>query len=129
MEQSKITKPVIIERIDSVDIPHGRLGYDFIMSDKSKNITLAISNEQNCCEQYGVHTKSIMESFIGATYKHIDIKDVMDDEGSDDVAKQLKIYIHTDRGPIYIKFYNSHNGYYTHDVMIRSEHGSCYQQL
>jgi hypothetical protein len=129
MAQSKITKPVIIEHIDTIDIPGGRLGYHFQMSNKSKNITVTISNGQNCCEEYGVHTISDMNSFIGATYNFVDIKNVADYKGSDEVSQDLKIYIHTDRGVIYIQFYNSHNGYYTHDVSIKSEHGHCYEAL
>ena len=129
MTQSKITKPVIIESIDNIDIPGGRLGYHFQMSDESKNITLTICNSKNCCEEYGVYTNSDMNSFIGATYNFIDIKNVSNYEGSDDVSHDLKIYIHTDRGIIYIQFYNSHNGYYTHDVYIESENGAAYKAL
>jgi hypothetical protein len=102
MAQLNMTKPVIIKRIDTIDIPGGRLGYHFQMSDESKNITVTISNGQNCCQQYGVYTISDMNSFIGATYNFIDIKNVSDCNGSDEVSQDLKIYIHTDRGVIYI---------------------------
>jgi len=126
MSQSAIT----IEDILNIDIPGGRLGYEIIMSDKSKNITMIISNSKHCCETYGVHTPSGISKFIGATYSHIIINGISECEDKiDEHARQIKIEIHTDRGIMEIILYNQHNGYYSHDVYIKTENINCYENL
>ena len=121
---------VIIEKITTINIPDGRLGYDFIMTDETKNINLTISNSTYCCETYGVFTESTMKSFIGATYLFTKINDITDcQDKQDENSKELNIDIHTDRGIISIKFYNHHNGYYSHDINIEYEHGTHFLHL
>ena len=121
---------ITIEDIEMVDIPGGRLGYDITMSDVSKNIYLTISNSQHCCETYGVNTISGTRQYIGATYKSVDILEVSNcDDAMDEFSRQMTIKIHTDRGIMDITFYNQHNGYYSHDVMVQTEKGTYYESL
>ena len=130
MSQTPVTEPVTIEDIRMIDTPGETLGYEIIMSDTSKNIYLSISNSQNCCEQYGVHTESSLYSFIGAIYTSIDIHDISDNEDKfDSYSRNLKIDIYTDRGIFDITFYNQHNGYYSHCVSVQSERGCFYENL
>lgn len=104
-------------------------GYTFTMSDTSKNITCKIENFHKCCEKFGVHTNSVLTDFIGSEYHSIDIQSVKSNREDYDEMVTMEICIHTNKGTITIKFYNEHNGYYTHDVYIESEHGHKYVTL
>ena len=115
----------IIERIEKFD-GEGEygLGYRFIMNDISQNITCKMQNDQQCFECFGVHTESKMNDFIGSSFISIEIGEPSCDNNTgngDSVMKTIETYIHTSKGKITIQFYNEHNGYYKHDVLIHSK--------
>jgi hypothetical protein len=123
----KVNKPVkmsslpIIENIEKFDDPYYWLGYKIIISDYTKNITCKIENSRNCCEKWGVYTKSNLNTFIGAEYYSIDISEIKSQKYED--MKMVDITISTNRGNIIIHLYNEHNRYYSHDVFIESDKG------
>lgn len=120
----------IIERIESLESLEG-LGYRFIMIDRSFNILCKMGNNQQCCENFGAYTDSalLFDTFIGARVDRFEIGEVTNDCATfgefgepDYYASKLKVTIFTDRGEIPIIFYNEHNGYYSHDVIIQSKY-------
>ena len=125
---------------------YGYSGYK-IHTDKQV-ISLLISNYQSCCESWGYLMSEELnegDDFIGANIisiaevdvdlkeKEVDIisdvshtseepDDDDDDDDDDDYGENtVFINIHTDRGTLQFKAYNSHNGYYGHDVRVHSE--------
>ena len=116
------TKPIIIKNIIHFNHPEYWLGYKFIMSDVSKNIVCKIENSQNCCESFGVYTKSVIDDFIGAEYYSVDIgKICCKKSGCGDYSKTIGVTVNTSKGKFIILLYNEHNGYYRHSVFIRTE--------
>lgn len=111
----------IIESIESFDDPAHWIGYTFTMSDTTQNISCKIENTRNCCEKWGVYTKSNLNDFIGAEYYSMDISKVKRDKY--DEMRIIMVTITTNRGKITIQLYNEHNGYYEHDVFIQSSNG------
>ena len=112
----------IIMNIETFDDPSRWMGYKIIMSDKKKNITCKIENSQYCCENWGIHTISNLNEFIGAEYYSIDVVPPGNTRNTDnDNMKILDVIITTNRGNITLCFYNERNGYYPHDVFIQSE--------
>jgi len=99
------------------------LGYRFIMSDSSQNITCKMQNDHLCCESFGVYTASNLDDFVGADFLSIETGESTHDEDYKgfDFMIYVEVYILTNKGKLTIKFYNEHNGYYTHDVFINSK--------
>lgn len=93
-------------------------------------LTLLISNEQNCCEDWGnICSPDNIKDFIGAEIYKIDL---VDDEyvKSPLLQKEIPhpdcldcafINFETDRGELQFAVYNNHNGYYGHEVIIKRE--------
>ena len=115
------THLTMIKNIESFDDPEHWMGYRIIMSDNTKNITCKIQNAQNCCEKWGIHTKSNLNEFIGSEYYSIDINEKTRNKYED--MRMVNITVSTNRGNITLHLYNEHNGYYFHDVFIQSEKG------
>jgi hypothetical protein len=114
----------IITNIETFDDPGYWMGYKIIMSDTTKNITCKIENSRNCCEKWGIHTKSNFNEFIGAEYYSIDIH--KQNRKKYEEMRMVNITITTNRGIITLHLYNEHNGYYSHDVFIESQNGIQY---
>ena len=112
-----------IQYIGTFDDPNYWMGYTFIMSNGSKNVFCKIENDHKCCERWGVHTTSNLDDFIGAEYYSVNISDETTADGTRETMRMMDITISTNRGNILIHFYNEHNGYYSHDVFIQTEHG------
>ncbi len=112
--------PIIIN-IETFDYPEYWMGYRIIMSDTRKNITCKIENARNCCEKWGIHTKSNLNEFIGAEYYSINI--CKKNRKNYEEMCMVDIIVTTNRGTITLQLYNEHNGYYSHDVFIQSEKG------
>lgn len=117
------TPSPIIESITKFDGEYG-MGYRFIMNDISQNITCKMQNDRQCCERFGVYTDSKMDDFIGSSFISFEIgKPLYDHENGNGDSSMITIeaHIHTSKGKITIRFFNEHNGYYTHDVLIHSK--------
>lgn len=118
---------VTIQKIRVIDSKYRWAGYEFTMSDKSKNITCKISNSQNCCEKYGIYTKSVLQDFIGAEYHSVNVTKRIDNPRN--LLAIVEVSIHTNRGVILLQLYNEHNGYYPHDFFTQTEHSTKIESL
>ena len=103
-------------------------GYEIVMSDQSKNIICKISNSANCCEKFGICTKSQLAYFIGSEYQSVRVSTRPQDDDYD-YMHIVDVSIQTDRGEILIQLYNEHNGYYPHDFFTQTEHGTKIERL
>jgi len=83
---------------------------------------MGISNEQNCCENWGYLTsQDDLEEFVGkefVTYEVVDEK-----LGTYDVPDIYEggimfVNIYTDNGMFQFTAYNGHNGYYGHEAVV-----------
>ena len=120
---------VIIQDIEVLDSKYTWLGYAFKMSDNSKNVTCKISNMQNCCEKFGIHTKCNLDEFIGAEYQSVNIVKKHENEHYCDTMVIVEVTVQTNRGKIIVQLYNEHNGYYPHDFYVQSEHGQNTERM
>lgn len=106
-----------ITEINHLNDPNHWLGYEIRMDNPEKDIIIKISNQQICCENFGVlcRTQNINE-YVGANYENIIIENSRESYSEIVTAK-----IHTSKGIIEITLYNDHNGYYPHDYSVQSE--------
>tara|TARA_Y100001951_G_scaffold101413_1_gene106246 strand:+ start:841 stop:1317 length:477 start_codon:yes stop_codon:yes gene_type:complete len=147
----RILKIEELDRGDSMEdryIDGDSVGCGYRIYTDRQVISLLISNGQQCCETWGYLLSEQLDDgddFIGANItsiaqvKEADItsnktngKEVGNDsyigkeeeEYDDDYGdgeRTVFINIHTDRGTLQFKAYNSHNGYYGHTVRVHSE--------
>jgi len=108
-----------------------------------QTISLMIDNDQSCCEAWGyLMSEDDPAKFVGATLFGVRLTDTnrssmqflkSGDEGYyeadwDDPKVEhvsdgdvMFVDIQTDRGILQFVAYNSHNGYYGHEVRVKSE--------
>lgn len=96
-------------------------------------IVLGISNGQSCCEDWGyLLTEDDPSRFVGAVLTGLSRTDEnrikqpvpenkWNGEESLDEGGSVFLDIETDRGVLQFVAYNGHNGYYGHEVKIKSE--------
>ena len=97
-----------------------------ITTDKQE-ILIGISNGQSCCESWGHFvSEDDYTQFIGAnllnvyeTNKELNNK-VIDLQKEEMIEDCMFFNIDTSKGTLQFAVYNDHNGYYSHDVMVRS---------
>lgn len=119
---------ITIKNILSINSKYKWQGYEFIMSDPTKNITCKISNSANCCERFGVYTECRLAEFLGAEYQSVDITNRKPTDEFD-YMRIVDIEIQTNRGTILLQLYNEHNGYYPHDFFTQTEHSTKIESL
>lgn len=102
-------------------------GYDgyHIKTDK-QDILVLIDNGQSCCESWGyLDSFEDPAEFEGAELRSVSIVDTAYNKASDpgDCYEGGAVFVNfeTDRGLFQLTVYNSHNGYYGHGVIVRSE--------
>ncbi len=105
----------------------GMDGYK-VTTDKQEILVL-ISNDQSCCENWGYFSSHDEEKdFVGAMLTGISLVDnALDvkkfnetlDYGLDEGDVQF-VNFETDKGTLQLAVYNSHNGYYGHSILIKS---------
>jgi hypothetical protein len=100
-------------------------GYE-ILTEKGQ-IYILINNSQSCCENWGYFAgNDDLESFIGAELLSVNRVDNclnvsrLPGYGLDE-GIAIFINLETDRGTLQFTVYNSHNGYYSHGVIIKSQ--------
>lgn len=98
-----------------------------IITDKQE-ILMGISNEQNCCENWGyLMSNDDFEDFIDSELLEVNTTDQAFNQKILDLTNDLYdahsifINIETTEGTLQFTAYNGHNGYYGHSVIIRSE--------
>lgn len=101
--------------------------YDgFRIETEDEEIYFVINNFQLCCENWGtyLYTPEDLKEYIGADYLGYDEKSCEEVENSleekyvesDEICF---LNIHTSKGIIDFAVYNSHNGYYSHAVVLK----------
>lgn len=126
-----------IEEVQDVSLP-GETYSNFdgyrITTDNQK-ITLAISNGQSCCEDWGYFmSEDDPQKFVGAEFLGVRVTDtnLTGREVGPDAAYEgnnintydgdvMFVNIQTDRGVLQFVAYNAHNGYYGHSAIIARE--------
>lgn len=102
----------------------GMDGYK-VVTDKQE-IFVLISNDQSCCEDWGYFdTNNDTEDFVGSNLLDLKLVDdclnVKKMEDLDmDAGDIIFVNFETDKGTFQLAVYNSHNGYYGHDIEIKS---------
>lgn len=116
----------IIESIEYDDFNIGEYSsYEgLIIKTNKQEIKMGISNFQSCCENWGsIVSEDDFEDFIGSSLLNIYITDEelksydFDEYFSGDC---IFINIETNKGKLQLVVYNDHNGYYGHNVTIKS---------
>lgn len=105
-------------------------GYEgYVIVTDEQDISILISNTQDCCESWGHMTidESDKEYFVGANITDIKIvgtnmvvRSILERLGDLDGGDACFINIETDKGLLQITLYNNHNGYYGHSYVIIS---------
>lgn len=128
-----MTNPEIIEKISEIE--------DFYFPDRSswpysgfeiqtnnQIIRFLINSSRCCCEAFGyICTNDNTAEFIGA--KILSISSFNEDGTTtlfnnpyrDQAEETVFLDVMTDKGKLQFAVYNSHNGYYSHDIKIQSE--------
>jgi hypothetical protein len=91
--------------------------YNVIMSDSEKNIICKIDKLHQCCEEFGIITNPIeseLSKFIGSIYFSVNVAEVK-------LEECVIINITTNKDNLQFTLFNKHNGYYPHDIYIKTE--------
>ena len=105
-------------------------GYDGykIITDKHE-YHLLISNGQSCCESWGYfQSNDNVEEFIGTelldvkfTNTALNVQKLKGGGYNEDCGGVQFVDFETDKGVLQIAVYNSHNGYYGHDIIFAKD--------
>jgi hypothetical protein len=128
-----------MEKIKSIkEINDYKEGYSvysgYVITTNKQIITLLISNQQSCCENWGYFlSEDDVDEFIGAILKDVTLTDTvlntkylpdyMDEDGG-----IIFVNLETNKGTLQFTAYNSHNGYYGHEAKVKSiqlSHETC----
>lgn len=119
----KITK---IEEVFDYEVDgQPRYDYDgFVITTDERQIKFLISNDRCCCENFG-HLASLddLNQFIGAELHSVGVVDTSLctsklDERSIATEECVFVNLETSAGQCQFTVYNSHNGYYGHNVLF-----------
>lgn len=123
-----MSKIVKIEEVNNVNFNDDSYSnYDgFRIETEDEEMYFLIGNSQCCCENWGtyLYTPEDLKDYIGADYLGYD------ESSCSEIENHLKIEyvgpdeicflnIHTSKGTIDFAVYNSHNGYYSHAVVLK----------
>ena len=126
-------KEKILEIKDAVDEFDKSLygkGDGYLIKTDKQTIKILIGNGQNCCEDWGsFSTEDDFDDFIGADLLDIKLTDTC---LKTELLKRANRFdldprdiqfvdLETSKGTLQFAVYNSHNGYYGHSIVIRSE--------
>lgn len=96
----------------------GYEGYALTLDDGSA-VQLLISNESQCCEQWGyLMSNDNLAEFIGAELLNVKTVDHQVSGDGDPYRNTVFVNIETSRGTLQFTAYNEHNGYYGHAVRV-----------
>ena len=110
----------------------------FEIQTNRQTILLMIDNDASCCEHWGyLMSEDDLDKFVGARLLGVRITDTNrssrtfnpygfekpEPENNEDLdgGDVMFVDIQTDRGILQFVTYNSHNGYYGHEVRVKSE--------
>ena len=123
-----MSKIVKIEEVNNVNFNDSRYpNYDgFRIETEDEEMYFVIGNSQQCCENWGtyLYTPEDLREYVGADYLGYDESSCSEIENS--LEKEYVesdeicfLNIHTSKGTIDFAVYNSHNGYYSHAVVLK----------
>jgi hypothetical protein len=99
-----------------------------IITDKQE-IFVLISDRSSCCESWGHFANhDDVDYFIGAELKTVGIVDNclstkeyhLDSLKNLDCGEAIFVNLETSKGTLQLTVYNSHNGFYSHEIIIRA---------
>lgn len=113
---------------DAKDLEYPRftiryIGVDITLDD-GRHVKFGIADRQHCCEEWDyLHPADDYSEYIGAEY--LSLREIDTWPESISSSKDLRydaggfqaIEVMTSKGPLQFVVYNSHNGYYTHNVI------------
>lgn len=116
------------EVIESINMDYSDKDYDGVLIKTNRQeIKLLISSGQNCCENWGyLTTQDKPTDFVGAEVLEITMTDaglktkLLEELEADTECAMTFCTIKTSVGDLQFTAYNSHNGYYSHEVRIQS---------
>lgn len=122
-----MSKILNIEFVYNVNFNDDYPCYDgFKIETEDEEMYFLINNFQQCCENWGtyLYTPEDLKDYIGAEYLGYDEKSCSEIENhlKNEVVDPDEICflnIHTSNGTIDFAVYNSHNGYYSHAVILK----------
>ena len=120
-----------IEEVSNAKYPTQYSTYEGykIVTDKQE-IYVLISDKSSCCESYGHFANhDDLDYFIGSKLKNIGIVDEclttkdydLEQISSLDCGGTYFVNLETTKGTLQLTVYNSHNGYYGHNVIIKAD--------
>lgn len=104
----------------------------FVITTNKQKIQLGISSGQSCCETYGYFmSHDDLSEYIDSKLIDINITDtalqthemydtLTDSEGFTYEGGVMFVNIDTDKGRLQFVAYNQHNGYYSHNALVKS---------
>lgn len=122
----------IIRSIEEIfNIEHGWLEMDGYKVETSEHkFYVLIDNGQSCCENWGYLTsEDDLEYFIGSELIEVKVTDTtlnqkvltkMNDAYLEEEDIQF-VDFKTDKGVFQLAVYNSHNGFYGHNILIKKD--------
>lgn len=109
-------------------------GYKIITN--QTELYLVIRSEQQCCEHFGyLISEDDFSKFIGTRLNRVKVTDKnrqsveYEIKGRDSEYQAIFIDLNTDHGTLQFTAYNSHNGYYGHNVIVRTDKVLLEQRL
>lgn len=135
MSEGKIMNEKIlsIKEVDGFklnpNIKHASTYDGYIIKTDLQDVLIGINNSQSCCEQWGnIASEEDFESFIGAELIDIKLTDSALNTRMTNKVKGLHsdesclmfVDLITNRGNLQFVCYNTHNGYYSHDAVVKS---------
>ena len=123
-----MSKILNIEFVYNINFNNDRYpSYDgFRIETEDEEMYFVIDNSQQCCENWGtyLYTPEDLKDYIGADYLGYDEKSCEEVENalknecvnSDEICF---LNILTSKGTIDFAVYNSHNGYYSHAIVLK----------
>ena len=122
-----MSKILNIDEVYNIELDGRYSRYDgFVVETEEEEIYFVIQNGQQCCENWGVYLYTVenLKDYIGAEYLGYS------ENSCDQIIKDLEeeyvgsgetcfLNIHTSKGDIDFAVYNSHNGYYSHTVILK----------
>lgn len=99
-----------------------------IVKTNLQDIKIGISSGQSCCEDFGgILTNDDPNYFLGSEILGIKLTDTaLKTTNANNIPYDFEcggiqfVDIETDRGSLQYAVYNSHNGYYGHDITVKS---------
>lgn len=121
-----MSKIIKIEEVYGVSPYKSSKNFDgYKIETEDEEIYFVIENCQNCCECWGyLSTSENLEDYIGADYLGYEenVCKVLADQVKEDYVDEDEMQflnINTSNGVIDFAVYNSHNGYYSHTVILK----------